>query len=144
MPGSQDEVIGDAPADAAASMLARVGQRSPKPTVNELLDALEAELRIAGPYVVMGKLGTQHVTSRDIVRTPAKPPADLVSLLGPGLVGIAETYRSRFDRPPSLREMLAALTFELRANPRDYVSDYESESLSKLVLVGHVPNERSR
>ncbi|NVB83964.1 MAG: hypothetical protein HOV81_36650 [Kofleriaceae bacterium] len=139
LPGSEDEVMGDEPADAAVSMLRPVAERRPKPTANELLDALEAALRIAGPGVVNGELEEQHITSLEVMRVPGRAPDDVVAILGPGLAGIAGTYRDRFSRPPSLREMLAAITFELRSNPREYLSDFADDTMSKLVLGRHEP-----
>ena len=38
---------------------------------------------------------------------------------------IAEAYRDRFSRSPTLREVLAAITFELGISPSDYLSGFD-------------------
>lgn len=132
--GSNHELMGDEAADAAAAMFRPVGERMPKPTMDELLDALEAVVRLAGPEVVTGDLGDRHIEVPGVRRAPGRPPEDLVAVLGPGLEMIAEAYRDRFSRSPTLREVLAAITFELAISPSDYVSGFDGKLADDLAV----------
>lgn len=132
--GSKNEVMGDEAADAAAAMFGPVGARTSKPTIDELLDALEAAVRLAGPEVVSGELGDRHIEVPGFKRAPGRPPEDLVALLGAGLEMVASAYRDRFSRSPTLREVLAAITFELAISPSDYVSGFDGELSDDLAV----------
>lgn len=131
LPGSKDEVMGDEPADAAVAALEPIGARDPRPTLDELLDALEAVLRTLDPSVMTGHLGDAHLIA-DTPRTPGVAAGELVEALRPGVLQIAGTYRRSLQRPPSLRELLAAISFELGAAPRDYLRDFPAETMGLL------------
>ncbi len=121
LPRSTTEMMGDEPADAAAGMLEPIPRRTPLPTLDELLDAIEAGLAIDG--VTSESLDARHVEARPFTRTVGAPGPQLVELLRPGLLSIAETYRERFERLPTVREVLAAISFVLCPQPTTYVRE---------------------
>ncbi|KYF87852.1 hypothetical protein [Sorangium sp. So ce394] len=128
LPGSEDELIGDPSADAAADLLAPLETCDPRPTLDELLDALEAALRL-DPPIVSDALGDRAIVATERPRTRGAARTELVELLRPGAEGIAETYRSRFQRLPSLREMLASILFVLRSEPNAFLRDHAGDKL---------------
>jgi hypothetical protein len=117
---AEGEITGDMPADAAADLLAPMKAREPKPSLDELLDALEAALAAAAPRPYTGELGTRHLGSTKLPRTPGPANPELVELLAKGIAWIAEPYQTDFQRLPTIAEYVYTVAFALRP---DHVRD---------------------
>ncbi len=126
-------VMGDEAAEVAAEVLSQLAQRDPRPTLDELLDALEAALR-ESTELVSEALGPRHL-SMATRRTPGSPSAPIVEVLRTGLIEFEDTYRVNFKRLPMLSEVLHAISFVLSSSPREYLRDAPADKLGYAEIV---------
>jgi len=117
LPGSESEWTGDTPADLAAMALAPLAEVTPKPTADQLLDAIELVLR--------ADLADRGLEWRARPRQRSTAREELVTLFGDAATKIGEAYLDEFKREPTSNELLYTLGFELRGDPTVYTSDAE-------------------
>src|SRR5678815_1687626 len=108
-----DDLTGDMPADAAADLLAPMRALDPKPSLDELLDALEAALVAASPRPYTGELGDRHLAASKVPRNPGPAKPELVALLAARIGEIAEPYRIDYQRLPRLEEYVYTIAFAM-------------------------------
>jgi hypothetical protein len=108
-------VVGDAPADAVRSALAELAQRraaeDDRPSVAEVLTALElasrAVLGLAERPVLVAHLDDVRVTAAE------DAPAPLLVAMETAVAHARQSYRSSWDRDPTLGEICAVVTYVL-------------------------------
>ncbi|MEO8550053.1 MAG: hypothetical protein ABI678_08765 [Kofleriaceae bacterium] len=122
LPDTTAEWTGDTPADDASILLAPLQRMSPKPTVDEVLDALEVILRDS-TLVVDQPLGerTLHIRERPRRSMPARD--SLVKTLRVGIPQLVASYRDELKRAPTLRELVYSISLVFVADPCEYTSD---------------------
>jgi hypothetical protein len=120
LPGRQDDVIGDRPADLVADALGRASALRENtaqsgPTLPELLGALgRAIARAASELEDPPTAGARVVAFTSTGEVEPSPAAqELVESLAEGIRAVALEYRERFERNPRLIELLALFAFVL-------------------------------
>jgi hypothetical protein len=121
LPGRQDDVIGDRPADIIADALGRVAvlrenTTQPAPALPELMGALgraieQTASELEDPATAGGRV-VAFTSTGEIEPSPGGD--DLVAPLADGIRKVAAAYRERFERNPRLVELLAVFAFVLR------------------------------
>lgn len=127
--GSANEVTGDEATDVAAGLLEPMMSFTPRPALDEFLDGLEAAVEEV-PRVASDGLQGRRIVVGEIPRRPGQPRGDVASALRPGLEALRETYRRSFRRPPTMREILEAISRVLRARPGRYLCDAPIDELN--------------
>jgi hypothetical protein len=110
---ADDQITGDMPADAAADLLAPMRDRDPRPSLDELLDALEAALAGVTPRPYTGELGPRYLAATKLPRVRGEAKPELVEILAKGLAWIAEPYQTDFARLPTIEEVVYTVAFAL-------------------------------
>ena len=141
--GNGDDVIGDQPADIMGVALARFAamreaQGQPKPTLQEVVDAVAALAEqtwgsppAAAPYrIVVVREPGPDVRSDVAAQTSDDP---LMATLRHAFEEIGAAYQLRWERAPRLREILETLFMVLVAYPEAYLSDAEGQRIMRFV-----------
>ncbi|MEO8550052.1 MAG: hypothetical protein ABI678_08760 [Kofleriaceae bacterium] len=124
--GTNNEWMGDSSADAASDALVPLSALVPKPTLDQVLDALEVVF--ADGALVSGEaLGAKGLTIRDRPRVRTTPQRVVVEMLGSRMPTIVASYRKHFHRAPTLRELVYSISFVLVSDVAEYTADQDSE-----------------
>ena len=125
--GETEEVIGDGPADAVASLLARI----PASGILDFLDALAAAARRIPGYdagritLLLGdgrRLSSQDNAANDALRETMEGVLKAVTVV----------YQNDLERPPTLREVLEVFEFVLRPEPERYLRGMKDVRISMI------------
>lgn len=125
-----DDMIGDLPADIIQMRLTEYCGQWSKPTLDELLAALEQVLRneesryLDPDTAFVWPIG--HLTCRNMrKRVPTIAATELINCLRGMMDGINQVYEDGLDRKPRLTEILAALVFTLQGNTCQLLANAE-------------------
>jgi hypothetical protein len=117
LPGSKDDLTGDRPSDLFYRALrqigtARAGQGRPRPTPQQLTDALARALaEDAGGHVAdAGAFAGRTLTLGALRADPAAGDPAMVAGLLEGLRQVADAYEERWERKPRMAEVLWTLS----------------------------------
>ena len=126
LPGSDTEWMGDSSADAVSLALAWLKTLAPKPTLDQVLDAFEVVL--GDRALVSGDaLGERTLQIENRPRERGSAPTALVELVRDGMPKVVASYRKKWERAPTLRELIYSIGFVLLASPEVYTSDATGE-----------------
>lgn len=136
-----NDILGDEPADrikgAWRTLIARRRARgATAPTLGEALQAFVDAMREAVPESHFDRVevvfGDGHRLSYPGVKIGEAGADDLRELLLPALGKIVLAYRNRFDRPPSVSELVKTLDFIVTVDPSAYFADVAESALLRL------------
>ncbi|MEO8550054.1 MAG: hypothetical protein ABI678_08770 [Kofleriaceae bacterium] len=118
--------MSDSAADAVSLALAGLKTLAPKPTLDQVLDALEIVLGDRA-WVSGDALGIRTLQIEDRPRERGSVPTALVELLRDSMPKVVASYRKKCERAPTLRELMYSIGFVLLASPEIYTSDATGE-----------------
>jgi hypothetical protein len=134
----EDDLVGDEVADrvteALDSMLtARQEQGFPKPTLQDLVDAIAAALGRARPGSAASAVATLAGGEQVLGHSDATMGAqDLVTALAEAFADSAPFYRAYLDRDPKPSELAACVAFVLAGEPEAYLSDGSQRAIESI------------
>lgn len=130
---NEDELIGDEPADAVTSMLAKLtsmrkAKTQPPPTLQQLLDCLAAALKSTESPRLHDFHGLKaRLSDGDELESKANNSEDhhMIDAIKDGIIEIDEIYREAFERSPTLREIVDNFAFVLGYKPTRFLTGLE-------------------
>jgi hypothetical protein len=125
--GNGDDVIGDMAADIIGNVLGDYVAGASKPSLSQILNALEAtlkghEARFLNQATAAGSIGR-------LVRRGSQPsaessaPAALIDAVGEMMDRLTRVYEDACERKPRLTEVLASLIFAFQGEGADLLAD---------------------
>lgn len=124
VPGGPDFLSGDQPADVMCIAVDQIAAHSPRPSMDELLDALETALRGVPDGAISDPLSDRRI---EVANWPARhrgtPDLERTQILARAIAEISSIYRDSIGRPPFVVEILDALAFVLRPSLGEFVRD---------------------
>ncbi|ACK72524.1 hypothetical protein PCC7424_4153 [Gloeothece citriformis PCC 7424] len=146
--GQNDDIIGDSPADTLAETFQMIvsnyqQQHKPKPTLEEVLDAIASILREQAVNLVED--GENLSFKRLLVELESNsvqisggekdsPDEQLIQALSNAFLTIAEQYEDAVNRKPRVTELLACVRFILGYQPEEYLLIDEGNAVKKISL----------
>jgi hypothetical protein len=138
--------IGDQPADVLGQALkdlanAHEARGKPKPTLAEVLAATASLVRTEGAeFLTVGEPRDIVALTATLDGEPGKLSVapdqanddEIQRVLRKAFREIARTYQERWDRNPTLRELLAVMAFVLRAEPDAFLAESEGLSIAQI------------
>ncbi len=144
--GDEGDIIGDDPADRLTSALRNLvssrQQRAlpPKPTLSEFLASMREALRRYNYSATdVGEpprydVGAVLTPGDNVVYSDRQGNEDDIRVLTEAFDAVAADYRDVLERAPSVRELVATVSFVLTTEQHRLLADLDAISIGKLVL----------